>query len=50
MKAIRLPVRRRMALAVSLATVAGSVSIFAVSAAANATPAFGRGPDRLTPG
>jgi hypothetical protein len=51
MKAIRLPARRRrMALAVSLATVAGSVSIFAVSAAADATPAFGHGPDRFIPG
>jgi hypothetical protein len=51
MKAIRHPGRRRrLALAVSLATVAGSVSIFAVSAAANATPAFGRGPDRFIPG
>jgi hypothetical protein len=51
MKAIRLPVRRRrMALAVSLATVAGSVSIFAVSAAADATPASGHGPDRFIPG
>jgi len=51
MKAIRLPARRRrMALAVSLATVAGSVSIFAVSASAGATPAFGHGPGPFIPG
>jgi hypothetical protein len=51
MKAIRLPVRRHpMALAVSLAAVAGSVSIFAVPAAAGATSAFGHGPGQLTPG
>jgi hypothetical protein len=51
MKATRLPVRRRrMALAVSLAAVAGSVSIFTVPAAAGAASAFGRGTDRLVPG
>jgi hypothetical protein len=51
MKAIRVPVRRRrLALAVSLATVAGSVSIFAVSAAAGATPAFGHFPGQFIPG
>jgi hypothetical protein len=51
MKATRLPVRRRrMALAASLAAVAGSVSIFAVPAVAGAAPSFGRGGDRLTPG
>jgi hypothetical protein len=51
MNAIRLPVRRRrLALAVSLAAVAGSVSIFVVPAAADATHAFGRGAGRLTPG
>jgi hypothetical protein len=51
MKAIRLPVRRRrMALAASLAAVAGSVSIFAVPAAAGASSASGQGPGRLTPG
>jgi hypothetical protein len=42
--------RRRMALVASLAAVAGSVSIFAVPAAADATLASGRGPDLLTPG
>jgi hypothetical protein len=51
MKATRLPVRRRrMALAVSLAAVAGSVSIFAVPATADATLAFRHGPGPLTPG
>jgi hypothetical protein len=51
MKAFRLPGRRRrMALVVSLATVAGSVSIFAVSGAAGATPAFGHFPERFIPG
>jgi hypothetical protein len=39
-----------MALAVSLAAVAGSVSMFAMPGAAGATPAFGHGPDRFIPG
>jgi hypothetical protein len=51
MRGFRLPVRRRhMALAVSLAAVAGSVSMFAMPGAAGATPAFGHGPGWLTPG
>jgi hypothetical protein len=51
MKAIRVPVRRRrMALAISLVTVSGSVSIFAMPAAADASLAAGRGPGRLTRG
>ena len=51
MKATRLPARRRsMALAASLAAVAGSVSIFAIPAAAGAAPAFGRSQDQFTPG
>ena len=41
---------RRLALAASLATLAGSVSIFAVPAAAGAAPGSGSGPDWLTPG
>jgi hypothetical protein len=51
MKGFRLPVRRRhLALAVSLAAVAGSVSMFAMPGAADATPAPGPGPSWLTPG
>jgi hypothetical protein len=51
MKATRLPVRtRRMALAASLAAVAGWVSIFAVSPAVGAASGSGGGPGRLTPG
>src|SRR5271170_961397 len=51
MRGFRLPVRRRhMALAVSLAAVAGSVSMFAMPGAAGATPAPGPGFSWLTPG
>jgi hypothetical protein len=51
MKTTRLPVRRRhLAVAASLAALAGPASIFAVPAAANAAPALGGGHDRLTPG
>ncbi len=47
----RLRTRRRgLALAASLAAVAGSISIFAIPAAAGAAPAFGRGHHQLTPG
>ena len=50
MKAIRLPVPRgRLALAASLATLAGPASIFAVPAA-GASPSFGWGHDWLIPG
>jgi hypothetical protein len=51
MKATRLPAGRRyLALGASLAAVAGSVSIFAMPAAAGAAPAFGRSHDQFTPG
>jgi hypothetical protein len=42
--------RRRMALGAALAALAGSVSMFAVPAAAGATSAFGPGQDRFMPG
>ena len=38
---------RRLAVAASLAAVAGSVSIFAIPAAANAAPGFGVGRNNL---
>lgn len=41
---------RRLAVAASLAAVAGSVSIFAIPTAANAAPGFGVGHNLLTPG
>src|ERR1700756_2637159 len=51
MTASRLPGRRRsLALAASLAAVAGSFSVFAIPAAAGAAPAFGRSHDQFTPG
>jgi hypothetical protein len=51
MKAIRLPLPRgRLPLAASLAALAGPALIFAVPAAADASPAFGWGHDRLSPG
>jgi hypothetical protein len=51
MKVTRLRVRnRRLLVVASLAAVAGSVSIFAIPAAADAAPGFGGGHDALTPG
>ncbi len=51
MKTTRLPVRRRhLAVAASLAALAGPASIFAVPAPANAAPALGGSHGRLTPG
>ena len=47
----RLPTRRRyLALGASLAALAGSVSLFAIPAAASAAPAFGWRHDQFTPG
>jgi hypothetical protein len=42
--------KRRLAVAASLAAVAGSVSIFAIPAAADAAPALGRSHEGLSPG
>jgi hypothetical protein len=42
--------RRRLAVAASLAAVAGSVTIFAIPAAADAAPGFAGSRDALTPG
>jgi len=51
MKVTRLRVHKRgLAMAASLTAVVGSVAIFAVPAAAGASPSFGFGHDALTPG